>query len=148
MPKRFIIDVWYGSKYTAEVVQDSKIGLKWMSAEMLEKTVHFHNMDLAGDTPRRDIPSIRSNSLHMFCWIVVLKNYAKFTVMHRWLFFNLQPATLSKKRRRHTYFSVNFASFFTSNLVTEKLLRIGFDRRILQKMANRHSYYKESFQKT
>ena len=68
--------------------------------------------------------------------------------MHWRLIFNLQPATLLKKRRRHTYFFVNFANFFTSNFVTEKLLRIGFERRILQKRANRHSYYKESFQKT
>ena len=27
-----------------------------MSAKILKKTVHFHNMDLAGDTLRRDIP--------------------------------------------------------------------------------------------
>ena len=37
-------------------VQDSKINLKWMSAKMLVKAVHFFNMDLVGDTLRRDIP--------------------------------------------------------------------------------------------
>ena len=45
--KSFIIDVWYGCKYTIEVVQDSKINLKWMNTKMLEKTVHFLNVDLA-----------------------------------------------------------------------------------------------------
>ena len=47
--KSFIIDVWYGCKYTTEVVQDSKINLKWMNTKMLEKTVHFFNVDLAED---------------------------------------------------------------------------------------------------
>ena len=32
------MDVWYGTKYTPEVVQDSKINLKWMNAKMLEET--------------------------------------------------------------------------------------------------------------
>ena len=64
--KRFIIDVWYVSKYTLEVVQDSIAKLKWMSAKMLEKT------------------------------------------------------------------------FFTENL-----LRTGFERRILQNLANQHPYHKE-----
>ena len=74
-----------------------------------------------------------------------LKITQKFTVMHlhRSLFFDLQPATLLKKRRRHTYFSVNFAKLFRNNFITEKLLRIGFERRILRRMANRHSYYEE-----
>ena len=31
MAKSFIIDVWYGSKYTPEVVQDSKINFKKMN---------------------------------------------------------------------------------------------------------------------
>ena len=74
-----------------------------------------------------------------------LKITQKFTVMHlhRSLFFDLQPATLLKKRRRHTYFSVNFAKFFRNNFITEKLLQIGFERWILRKMAKRHSYYNE-----
>ena len=37
-------------------VQDSKINLKWMSAKMLEKTVHFLNMDLEGNTLRKYVP--------------------------------------------------------------------------------------------
>ena len=124
-----------------EVVQDSKINLKWMSAKMLEKTVPFLNMD----TLRRDIPRYRSNSLYMFYWIAVRIRYAKFTVMHlyRNLFFNLLPATSLKKRRRHTYFSLNFAKFFRSNFITEKLQRIGFEGTILRKMAHQHSYSKE-----
>ena len=48
--KSFIIDVSYCSKYTPEVVQDSKINLKWMNTKMLEKTVHFFNVDLEEDT--------------------------------------------------------------------------------------------------
>ena len=39
-----------------EAVQDSKIDLKLMSAKMLEKTVHFLSLDLAGDTLRKDMP--------------------------------------------------------------------------------------------
>ena len=45
--KSFIIDVWYGSKYTPEVVEDSKINLKWMNIKILGKTIHFVNVDLA-----------------------------------------------------------------------------------------------------
>ena len=63
--------------------------------------------------------------------------------LHRSLFFNLQPATLMKKRRRHTYFSVNFAKFFRNNFIMEKLLQISFERRILRKMEKRHCCYKE-----
>ena len=29
--KSFIIHVWYGSQYTSEVMQDSKIDLNWMN---------------------------------------------------------------------------------------------------------------------
>ena len=47
--KSFITDVWYGCKNTTEVVQDSKINLKWMNTKMLEKTVHFLNVDFAED---------------------------------------------------------------------------------------------------
>ena len=47
--KSFTIDIWYGCKYTTEVVQDSKINLKWMNTKMLEKTVHFLNVDFAED---------------------------------------------------------------------------------------------------
>ena len=43
--KSLTIDVWYGSKYTPEVVQDSKINLKWINTKMLEKTVHFFNVE-------------------------------------------------------------------------------------------------------
>ena len=49
MAKSFIIDVWYGSKYTSEVVQDSKINLKWMNTKMLKTIVRFFNVDLDGD---------------------------------------------------------------------------------------------------
>ena len=62
--KTFIIDVWYGSKYTPEVVQDSKINLKWINTKMLEKTAFLQ----CG--PCRAYPyvgisqDIRSNTLH------------------------------------------------------------------------------------
>ena len=57
-PKSFIIHVWYGYKYTPEVVQDSKINLKRMNTKMLEKTVHFFNVDLAEDIPTPGYPQI------------------------------------------------------------------------------------------
>ena len=46
-----IIGVWYGSKYTPEVMQDSKIYLKLINTKILEKTVHLFNVDLAEDIP-------------------------------------------------------------------------------------------------
>ena len=52
--KSFIIDVWYGCKYTPEVVQD----LKWMNTKILEKTVHFFNVDLAEDISTQGYPKI------------------------------------------------------------------------------------------
>ena len=47
--KSFIIDVWFGCKYTTEVVQDSKINLKCMNTKMLGETVHFFNVDFSED---------------------------------------------------------------------------------------------------
>ena len=46
-----IIYVWYGSKYTPEVLQDSKINLNWINSKMLEKTVYFFNVDFVVDIP-------------------------------------------------------------------------------------------------
>ena len=46
-----IIDIWYGSKYTPEVLQSSKINLKWINTKMLKKTVNFFNVDLVEDIP-------------------------------------------------------------------------------------------------
>ena len=54
--KGYIINVWYDFKHTPEVAQDSKINLKWINTKMLEKTVHFLNVDLAEDILRSDIP--------------------------------------------------------------------------------------------
>ena len=56
--KSFIIDVWYNCKHTTEVVQDSKINLKWMNTKMLEKTVHFFNVDFAEDVSTQGYPKI------------------------------------------------------------------------------------------
>ena len=56
--KSFIIDDWYGCKYTPDVVQDSKNNLKWMNTKMLEKTVHFFNVDLAEDISSQGYPKI------------------------------------------------------------------------------------------
>ena len=47
--KNVFKDVRYGSKYTPEVVQNSKIDLKYMNTKMLEKALHFFNVDLAED---------------------------------------------------------------------------------------------------
>ena len=58
MAKSFIIDLWYGCKYTSEVVQDSKINLKWMNTKMLEKTVHFFNVHLPEDISTQEYPKI------------------------------------------------------------------------------------------
>ena len=54
--KGYIINVWYDFKHTPEVAQDSKINLKWINTKILEKTVHFFNVDLAEDILHRDIP--------------------------------------------------------------------------------------------
>ena len=56
--KSLIIDVWYDCKYTPEVVQDSKINLNWMNIKMLEKNVHFFNVDLAEDISTQGYPKI------------------------------------------------------------------------------------------
>ena len=45
-------------EYTPEVVQDSKINLKWMNAKMLEKIMHLPNVYLAEDTPTKWYPKI------------------------------------------------------------------------------------------
>ena len=41
------------------------------------------------------------------------------------------------------FFSGNFTDLLRNNFLTENLLRTSFQREILRKMANRHSYYKE-----
>ena len=38
LQRRLIVDVWYGSKHTPEVVQDSEMNLKWKNTKMPEKT--------------------------------------------------------------------------------------------------------------
>ena len=121
-----------------------------MSVKMLEKTVHFLNMDLAGDTLRRDIPRYQKQQ---FVRVLLNSRSQKLRKVHSNApapesFFNLQPITLMKKRSRHTYFFVNFAKFFRNNFVTEKHQRTDSERRILRKMANRHSYYKEIWKST
>ena len=67
-----------------EVVQDTKINLKWMNIKMLEKTVHFFDMNLIEDISNVGISKdIRSSSSHMYYYIVALKHLAKFTGIHR-----------------------------------------------------------------
>ena len=64
--KNFIIDVWYGCKHSPEIVQDSKINLKWMITKMLEKTVHFLNKRSCRTYFYAGISQdIRSNSSHI-----------------------------------------------------------------------------------
>ena len=58
-------------------------------------------------------------------------------------FFNLQPATLLKKDTGICISLWKLAQYFTKNFIMENLLRTGFERRILQKMPKRHSYYKD-----
>ena len=72
----------YIFKYTPEVVQDSKINLKWINTKMLEKTAHFFNVDIVEDTVRKDIPRYQNQQFTQALLIVVLKNFAKFTGMH------------------------------------------------------------------
>ena len=47
--KTFIIDVWCGSRYTPEVVQDSEIKLKWMNTKMLQKAAFLQYEPCRGD---------------------------------------------------------------------------------------------------
>ena len=56
--KSFMINVWYGCKHTPEVVQDSKINLKWINTKILEKTVHFFSVDVTEDTDKLGYPKI------------------------------------------------------------------------------------------
>ena len=70
-------------------MQDSKIDLKYMYIKMLEKTLHFFNVDLVGDSPTLDIP--RFHKIH--------KNATVPETL-----FNLQPATFIEKIRRHKNF--------------------------------------------
>ena len=118
MPKRFIIDIWYGSKYTPKVVQEWKINLKKMSPKMVEKTVHFLNVELAGG---RDIQRYQKQQfVH-----VLLNSWSwKLRKIHNNIpasesFFHLQPATLLKTGHRHTY--------------SPKILQIFLGRTFLQK---------------
>ena len=69
--------------------------------------------------------------------------------------WTLQASTTLEKRRRHMWLSVSFAKFFRNTFIMETLLRTGFERTILWKTANRHTYYnkeiswsRQLFQKT
>ena len=90
--KSFIIDVWYGSKYTTEVVQDSKINLKWMNTKMQEKTTFLQCGPCRGYLYVGIFQDITTGSLHMYYCIIVHKNLAKFTEahLHRSLFSTFQ----------------------------------------------------------
>ena len=129
--KSFIIDVWYGSKYTPEVVQDSKINLKWMNTKMMEKTLHFFNVDLPEDISTRGYANQR---------------YPILTC-------NLQ---LHLKRDAGIYrFKWVLQKKFGNTLIMEILLWTGIERGILWNMENQHSYYNKDiswspqlFQKT
>ena len=74
--------VCYGSKYIPEVVQDSKINLKWMNSKMLEKTTFLQCGPFTGYTYVDISQDIRSSSSYLYYYIVVLKNLAKLTGMH------------------------------------------------------------------
>ena len=81
MRKRFIIDVDMVLNIPLSLCKTLKlIWNEWVP--MLEKTVHFFNIDLAEDTLHRDIPRYQKQEFAHVLLIVVLRNYAKFTVMH------------------------------------------------------------------
>ena len=100
--KSFIIDVWYGCKYTPEVVH-CKIYLKWMNAKMLEKA--FLQCGPCRRYPYAEISQdIRSSSWHMYYHIVVLKNLAKPTGMHlHRSLFSIRNLQLHRKRDAGMY---------------------------------------------
>ena len=68
-----------------------------------------------------------SSRAEVFCKKGILRNFAKFTGKHlcQSLFFNkvagLRPATLSKNRLWHRYFTVNFVKFVRTAFLTEHL---------------------------
>ena len=77
--KSCITDVWYGCKYTTEVVQDSKMNEYQNDREncgvfKCGLCRRYLYVGISQD--------IRSSSLHMYYYIVVLKNLAKLTEMH------------------------------------------------------------------
>ena len=80
----------------------------------------------------------------MHYYIAVLKSIAKYTGMHlHQSLFNLEPSTSSKRKRRHIWLS----KFLRNTFIMENLLPIGFERRILWKMANWHTYYNKETRK-
>ena len=94
----------------------------------------FPQYGLAGDSLRRYIPRYQKQQ---FVHVLLnsrsqkLRSKIHSNAPASESFFNLQPATLLKKRRWHAYFSVNFAKFFRDNFITEKHLQTGSERRIL-----------------
>ena len=69
----------YIFKYTPEVVQDSKINLKWIKYQNAGENCAFLQIE---DTVRKDIPRYQNQQFTQALLIVVLKNFAKFTGMH------------------------------------------------------------------
>ena len=89
---------------------------------------------------------IRSSSSHMYYYLVVLKNLAKFTGTHLHRgFFSTCNLQLHRKRDAGTQLSVSFAKFFRNTFIMENLLRTDFEQRILRKMVNRHSQYNKKY---
>ena len=75
----------------------TKIDLKCMNTKILEKTVHFFNMDLADISLRKHILRYwKQQFAHVLLHIRSEKS-CKLPATH---LFNLQPATLLKKRQR------------------------------------------------
>ena len=55
--------------------------------------------------------------------------------------FNLLSSSSSEKRRQHIQLFASIAKYFRNTFIMESLLRTGFERRILRKVSNQHSYY-------
>ena len=130
--KRFIIDVWYGCKYTTVVVQDSKINLKLNEYQNAWENCAFLQCWLCRRYPYVKISQdIRSRSSHMYYYIVVLKKLAKLTEMH--LLF--QPVTFNFiGKETSTY--IDFCEFcknFQDTFIIWNLLQIAFGLEFYEK---------------
>ena len=80
----------------------------------------------------RDIPRYQKQ---LFAQVLPNSRSKKFCKIHR-----NATCNFTEKETSTYIFPVNFAKFFRSTLIMKNLLQTGFDRRIIRKMKNRHSY--------
>ena len=95
------------------------------SVKILEKTVHFRNMDLAGVSVRRGIARYQKQQfVHVLlnsCSQKLRKIYSNEPAPES--FFNLQPATPLKKRRRIHFFYREFCEMLFRKNTCELVLK-------------------------